>query len=40
MTRVLLKNLNRPEEAIRLAQQSKSIEGAKMVAKYVRFLHF
>lgn len=30
---ILLKHLNRPEEAIRITQESQSIEGAKMVAK-------
>uniref|UniRef100_A0A915E0N9 WDR19 WD40 repeat domain-containing protein n=1 Tax=Ditylenchus dipsaci TaxID=166011 RepID=A0A915E0N9_9BILA len=34
MISLLLKHLNRPEEAVRLAQESRSIEGAKMVAKF------
>ncbi|KAI1729984.1 hypothetical protein Ddc_02658 [Ditylenchus destructor] len=34
MIALLLKNLNKPEEAVRMAQESRSIEGAKMVAKF------
>lgn len=31
--RLLLHNLNSPEEAVRIVRETKSVEGAKMVAK-------
>jgi len=34
MTRVLLDHLNAPEEAVSVVHETKSVEGAKLVAKY------
>lgn len=34
--RILLENLNNPEEAVRIVRETQSIEGAKMVARSVK----
>ncbi len=34
--RILLEHLNNPEEAVRIVRETQSIEGAKMVARWVK----
>lgn len=35
VTRILLDHLKQPDEAVELVRQTRSVEGAKLVAKYV-----
>ena len=37
MVRLLLQHLNSPEEAVKVVRETKSTEGAKMVAKSVTY---
>uniref|UniRef100_A0A0R3RUL2 WD repeat-containing protein 19 n=1 Tax=Elaeophora elaphi TaxID=1147741 RepID=A0A0R3RUL2_9BILA len=37
LVRLLLEHLNKPEEAVRIVRESRSVEGAKLVAKYEAF---
>ena len=34
VVRILLQHLNRPEEAVAIVRENKSVEGAKLVAKW------